>query len=758
MARNNRLWQDSLAHIKFFDGDQNECDKWYAWAKQKLGFMLRSTPGPATQVFAPSSDVLIKIDTRPNRIYIVAGGSVYLESGFLDHLTNGAIGAANTYKPSVIKFNTFTATTSQILVNAAFNRIVAEGDSSISVGCTTKLLSVDTSDGFNEYHFESDTPEFCDPGVIRNKKLCQLYAPPSSFTGKMRLFIQALYGSKREDYLGAMTAGQQPFVKIDTGFRDQNGKIEYAFINSGLPTSGLYKDPSDKYWLVDVDSNRVDVRPMKSSLYGKKLKVKMKESEALAPDIADLEEAYLLASLKPSHEVSQIYGSTIPTGFAPLAYGWKFNNKGDRCSIVVVRAKNDIPCTLGYGPSATNSTAVGIESLLITLYFGWDDQNNRPKVTKVESSAGGAHIPYLQNKILYPIFSGFMKCLTPGTGDGQNGKSADLNCLIYCYYDKFDNLVTWTAKNGKVNVQPATTEYSPAGRDQFWIAGMNMKDDVTTVSKAWGRTIMPDIIKTNKTGFYSASQDEISSQSSIGSGVIQYIDAWYELAPLNTTSYTVNGDFTLAFYDQYYSQDPAVPSYYQSNIINPQRSVTSTFVIPFFDAEAVSIANEVSATVASESNLVGFGADSTVPYTRVHSCSIVGGQVTPGGFLYEQVYTKGFSGPGSFGNPATSSPSEEQLAILEARREYKNSKEQTAKIYSSRLGSDGLSIYTQSSDVPIEAMPLDALFNITFADPVVPYAMPIVTGHSSGIKYSIAGVSGSRDWPAEIFTTVVGWT
>ena len=73
MARDSRLWQDSIAHIKFFEGDINECTKWYAWARQKLSFMLHNAPGAATQIFTPVDNVTIKVDTRPNRIYINAG-------------------------------------------------------------------------------------------------------------------------------------------------------------------------------------------------------------------------------------------------------------------------------------------------------------------------------------------------------------------------------------------------------------------------------------------------------------------------------------------------------------------------------------------------------------------------------------------------------------------------------------------------------------------------------------------------------------
>jgi hypothetical protein len=73
MARDSRLWQNPLAHARIFEGDAAECSKWYAWAQQKLRFMLANHPGATSQVFVPIADVTVKVDTRPNRIYIRSG-------------------------------------------------------------------------------------------------------------------------------------------------------------------------------------------------------------------------------------------------------------------------------------------------------------------------------------------------------------------------------------------------------------------------------------------------------------------------------------------------------------------------------------------------------------------------------------------------------------------------------------------------------------------------------------------------------------
>jgi len=88
--RGSRLWQDSLAHATIYEGDVGECAKWLGYAKQKLQFMLHNTAGPLTATFNPAADVTVRVDTRPNRIYIFTGGG--------DYVTFMGLGAATSDK------------------------------------------------------------------------------------------------------------------------------------------------------------------------------------------------------------------------------------------------------------------------------------------------------------------------------------------------------------------------------------------------------------------------------------------------------------------------------------------------------------------------------------------------------------------------------------------------------------------------------------------------------------------------------------
>jgi len=81
MIRETRPWQDSLATATLFEGDQAAAVTWLGYAKSQLRFMLQNSLGPLSATFAPIAGVRIRIDTRPNRIFIsavVANEIVYI--------------------------------------------------------------------------------------------------------------------------------------------------------------------------------------------------------------------------------------------------------------------------------------------------------------------------------------------------------------------------------------------------------------------------------------------------------------------------------------------------------------------------------------------------------------------------------------------------------------------------------------------------------------------------------------------------------
>jgi len=78
MSRNTRLWQDPSAAAITYDGDITLGAQWVGYAKAQLNHMLQSTTGPLSATYAPTAEVSIRVDTRPNRIRIAAGSDVFV--------------------------------------------------------------------------------------------------------------------------------------------------------------------------------------------------------------------------------------------------------------------------------------------------------------------------------------------------------------------------------------------------------------------------------------------------------------------------------------------------------------------------------------------------------------------------------------------------------------------------------------------------------------------------------------------------------
>ena len=75
--------------------------------------------------------------------------------------------------------------------------------------------------------------------AIEGRVLCGMLAPPSSFTGSMPLFLQAAYGSKRDDIQ-----------------YDWNGRVSIAGVIFGHDytySSILYRDAENQYWVLVLD-------------------------------------------------------------------------------------------------------------------------------------------------------------------------------------------------------------------------------------------------------------------------------------------------------------------------------------------------------------------------------------------------------------------------------------------------------------------------------------------------------------------------
>lgn len=161
--------------------------------------------------------------------------------------------------------------------------------------------------------------------LLLQKKQIAAYAPPSVFTGKTRLYVQALYGAPIGPALlySALVDNPlgTPFITV------QNVDV--------TTSTGVYLDASNgHHWLVRINYGKATFYPMRASGCAEKLRkllLNMKISEKNRERI----EAYILSTSYPVQskgQVVNIASSTFPTD--EMGYGWHFNWKGDTCDIV----------------------------------------------------------------------------------------------------------------------------------------------------------------------------------------------------------------------------------------------------------------------------------------------------------------------------------------------------------------------------------------------------------------------------------------
>jgi len=221
------------------------------------------------------------------------------------------------------------------------------------------------------------TPVLIDD-LLKKKKLTAEICPASTFTGKCRLYIQAMYGQHLYDYTriknGAPEAlyvpevvdpknsGASPHLLVDSyvapNDTKEDGSLNYYPQVTVSTNSGVYLDKkTGKHWLVNFngDGKSMIFTPLigKSESLRKFLKTDPPKTSAEPLTDIDREhlEAYVLATCLPdSKNRITVAVENLPHSYS-LGYGWHWNWTGDKADIVNIGAK-----VKNEGVSWTNTT------------------------------------------------------------------------------------------------------------------------------------------------------------------------------------------------------------------------------------------------------------------------------------------------------------------------------------------------------------------------------------------------------------------
>lgn len=159
------------------------------------------------------------------------------------------------------------------------------------------------------------------------RKRASVQCPVSIFTGKTRLYVQALYGRHKAtsniEYVDSLGT---PSLNIKA--RDSGSDI-------AIDTNcGIYLDPSTaEHWLISVGTSLAVIYKLSALACAEKLRPKLLDA-SISIQNKERIEAYILAHSAPLSSSAQAL--SIPSrNPISMGYGWHFNWSGTACDIVI---------------------------------------------------------------------------------------------------------------------------------------------------------------------------------------------------------------------------------------------------------------------------------------------------------------------------------------------------------------------------------------------------------------------------------------
>ena len=223
--------------------------------------------------------------------------------------------------------------------------------------------------------------------TLLSKKRAGIFCPASMFTGRARLYAQAMYGQHLYDRAksgddgedvarpmpawgesGIPTLALPIYIDPNTERRalaKENDDIAKAAYRAagylGEPpsiynvtlniNSGVYFDPtSKKHWLINPGNESVTIYPLMSSSAGESMRGWIGSSSLSADDSKHLE-TFVLSACRPHVEVA-VTIDTMPIAAYASGYGWHWNWSGTMADMVQVQSSRQFPYPTGAMESA----------------------------------------------------------------------------------------------------------------------------------------------------------------------------------------------------------------------------------------------------------------------------------------------------------------------------------------------------------------------------------------------------------------------
>lgn len=406
-------------------------EQWLPFARSRIKAMRATGLQYASQKYDLSGDVVeVRIAGEHDYITIRGGNPLlYCETGQLEWpfrpLYSPMWGEVASWKFMDIQ------TTSQYLgrIKTSKNE---RGDqlnpTGLASGMRSKAIGWPLGDGSDPTDAEIQAKYF---NYTITKKKSMVVFPASLFSGKMRLFMQALYGAKEPDpdkgyFPFSLDDVDAPTVLTLRGSQKTGGGTLIARPNS----MGIFTAPDDTYWLLDINEGPRNV--LVNKINTSKATSLVKQLKDMSADERTKAEAYIFANSEI--EIPEVGNTVYATGTfpgvvgSPMAYGWKWSASGAKASIVVHEQLGDtisttrwhartVHLTFTYTAKTANAPArisvSGITEDHNDWIDGWGEYNifvpgNPPVLDLYTLRAGSGLIPPLIPFPTTPIYGWYV--------------------------------------------------------------------------------------------------------------------------------------------------------------------------------------------------------------------------------------------------------------------------------------------------------------------------------------------------------------
>lgn len=311
-----------------FSGNIDNAMLWQWWAAAKLNHYVSVRNLPIRETLSPEYGVNVTItaDRGVRKIHIHSACNIGIEHGVYDLAV--ATFEHDTYRaPPILDGG--------LLAYNGKSTTVIDRDISNRISCNNKQSSIFASNFFGGSTLTSDAKDLCHNLI--NVKSMMAAVKPSTFSGKMRLWIQAWYGAGAKDLTLFQVFGAKYALQYKTMFFD----------NASYLSTGLLTDEEGEFWLVSITSSavfidRVLLNECDSGI--KKAWLAIKDSSQQKTEESLKIQALLLANARPamnpleirniSTEIGGVNGS-IPS------YGFNFSWSGREASAVFIGSKDE---------------------------------------------------------------------------------------------------------------------------------------------------------------------------------------------------------------------------------------------------------------------------------------------------------------------------------------------------------------------------------------------------------------------------------